>query len=175
MAVNHTPKRRQDALKVMRETAETNDGVPVWARCESIVGVSRSTLRRWWAQRNSDATGELHVFRREDAPVTPSDEEPEPADPLTSEPLVYYAHAFARDRRAYLAAQERGQFGAAKGFADRMDASYERVRSALADERKRGKGMSREEVEGRLRTLAASMAPADAVILVEGLRARGIA
>lgn len=173
MAVPHTPETRERALEALRRSAAEHDGTPRWATVSTETGVTRQTLRRWWQQRGAPPS--LHVLRRESAPVTPADNEPDPVDPLAAEPLVYYAHAFARDRRAYQHAVEHGQLSAAARFAERMDGSYERVRAALADAQKRGRGMSREQVEAKLRALAASLAPADAVVLVEGLRARGIA
>ena len=36
------------ALRVCRQSAEDNDGVPVWIACERATGWSRTILRRWW-------------------------------------------------------------------------------------------------------------------------------
>lgn len=184
---SYPPEVRQQALVALEASAAAKskggkEADPVWNAVSRQTGVTRSTLQRWWKQRHtwkpsatrSASVVPFEVHNREDAPADPLDPS-DPLNPLTLEPLEYYTHAFQRDVDAYGEALAAGQLQAARGFADRQDASYEKVRAELLEQKAKGKNLTREEAVQRLRQTIERMAPADAVVVAEVLRERGIA
>lgn len=73
--MSYSATDREGALAVLRRSAvDSEDGTPNLLACEKQLGISRQTLRKWWAERGPD----LRI-----APAPPRATSPEPGPGVT--------------------------------------------------------------------------------------------
>lgn len=177
----HSKRKREQALARMEASARDHGGAPAFALLAEALAIPETNLRRWWADRDKKPARKAKPAPKPNVHLLPKPDRmtPEPGqgpiDPLAAPPSAFWAWMFAetygdiRDAKEqeaapYVVAQMRPALGD----------YYEKVRASLAEERKHGAHLSRDEQRARLREFMANLSPDLATDAADVLRGRGI-
>lgn len=170
----YTPDFKRDCLTRIAEAREQNGGVPPWTRLQSELGVPMRTLIRWYEQTGRGAN--LSVIPGSPTPELGRDEVSSPSIDLKHVTASAFHHWHFAEMWADLHAARSDRGHSAVAALHRMLAEvYERFAAARAAEGADSSRLSPLEVRRELEAAARSMGPDDAAVVVEALRARGLA